>query len=76
MPLALGQPQIFLDGGDAWVKHHPSASGGEIVFMPSLHKGGLDKIHSSRHGWLHLLVPSPGIIKILKGRAWEKADAD
>lgn len=44
--------------------------------MASSRSGGLDKIHRFRRGRLHLLVPSPGIIKILKGRAWEKADAD
>lgn len=55
----------------AWVSPE-----GQTALMASLRSGGLSKIHHSRHGWLHLLVPSPGIIKILKGRAWEKAGAD
>lgn len=46
------------------------------VLMASWPSSALDKIHCSCHGRLHLLVPRPGIIKILKGRAWEKADAD
>lgn len=49
---------------------------GETAFMASPHSGGPDKIHLSCHAWLHILVPSPGIIKILKERAWEKADTD
>lgn len=74
--LLLCQPQILLGPNIAWLSLKGEGSGVETSFMTSSHGGGLDKIHRSCHGWLHLLVPRPGIIKILRGRAWEKADAD